>query len=182
MVDSINKLTVVSEVAASIGLQNLLVQHAGPGYQNQNLMRSFPGSSPAQGPCGDGADPDRKNSGGRQPERALFASRWRRKKIFESGCKPMVWEIDQFSRNPISRKNTCSYRTNNSGYPLCGISVTNIKPQFCGMNKSVATGLNTDIRVALEQIIGHPDKYARRFPYPGGERRLLLPILNPKVV
>ncbi len=70
------------------------------------------------------------------------------------------------------------------GYPLCGIGVTNIKPQFCGMNKSVAiVEDNTDIRVALEQIIEASDEYTLAGSCISGEEALVkLPILNPKVV
>lgn len=69
-------------------------------------------------------------------------------------------------------------------YPLCGIGVPDIKLQFCGMNKSVAiVEDNTDIRVALEQIIEASDEYSLAGSCISGEEALVkLPILNPKVV
>ncbi|HNK28937.1 MAG TPA: 16S rRNA (guanine(527)-N(7))-methyltransferase RsmG [Ferruginibacter sp.] len=101
MVDSINKkLKVVSEVAASIGLQNLTVQHSrAEDIKNQKFDAVV---SRAVAPLKDlwrwSRPLIRKNSAREDNPNGLVCLKGGdlAQEIFESGCKPMVWEIDQF--------------------------------------------------------------------------------------
>ncbi|MBK7121459.1 MAG: 16S rRNA (guanine(527)-N(7))-methyltransferase RsmG [Chitinophagaceae bacterium] len=107
MVDSINKkLKVVTEVAAAIGLQNLTTQHAqGRGYQDwpQDPAGKFDVViSRAVAPLKDlwhWSKPliqKRKNDNPEIPNGLICLKGGDLTiEIFESGCKPMVWEIEK---------------------------------------------------------------------------------------
>ena len=105
MVDSINKkLKVVSEVAASIGLQNLTVQHSrAEDIKNQKFDAVV---SRAVAPLKDlwrwSRPLIRKNPAREDNPNGLVCLKGGdlSQEIFESGCKPMVWEINQFFQEP----------------------------------------------------------------------------------
>ncbi len=101
LVDSINKkLTVVSEVARAIGLQNVTVQHS---RAEEIKGRKFDAVvSRAVAPLKDlwrWSKPLIRKGTGQGPEdipNGLVCLKGGdlSKEIFESGCKPMVWEIE----------------------------------------------------------------------------------------
>lgn len=114
MVDSINKkLKVVSEVAASIGLQNLTVQHSrAEDIKNQKFDAVV---SRAVAPLKDlwrwSRPLIRKNSAREDNPNGLVCLKGGdlAQEIFESGCKPMVWEIDQFFQEPYFKEKYLLY-------------------------------------------------------------------------
>lgn len=114
MVDSINKkLKVVSEVAASIGLQNLTVQHSrAEDIKNQKFDAVV---SRAVAPLKDlwrwSRPLIRKNPAREDNPNGLVCLKGGdlAQEIFESGCKPMVWEIDQFFQEPYFKEKYLLY-------------------------------------------------------------------------
>ena len=114
MVDSINKkLKVVSEVAASIGLQNLTVQHSrAEDIRNRKFDAVV---SRAVAPLGDlwrwSRPLIRKNPAREDNPNGLVCLKGGdlAQEIFESGCKPMVWEIDQFFQEPYFKEKYLLY-------------------------------------------------------------------------